>query len=495
MLGCAVTPAGARAADASAGVGLSDSASAIPCVLDQLSGCPVPNPAHSLFDRYQALSVNQTGGANSFQYARTGIPWDAVSTGGTALGSACTPEAAPPAYYGTPWITLAERYVLAARQAGIDPLLAITTNSAARYAGNGNPADPPNPAANQYLCGFRGIVSTLDAFAARHGVAPPAEYETYDEPDGARVSNECNPTPDGVLPPHFADQCAAWYYYEADRANRTLFGGRLTLVALSADGDSANDPNLVAVRAYASYLTGTIGLYPTVWSFHPYEDLSAAGYSGEGALAHSDTYRVSAYIASLYAPTRAQPAIWLTEVAAQITDPVGTYFGARAGCDDGEADDPAPYTLGGCLDGNPKAQAYAASDFLSLARTGAAFRGQITRIYWHEFDSQAAHPTTWDSGLVSPGDRYERASYCVLAGESVARALADPACNRRVAAEDSEDSARGYPEPDAGPGARAASGLPVTAAGASPTADAALDACPQPWCGFSLVRLRLTELG
>jgi hypothetical protein len=481
-----LAPASARAGDATAGVGLSDSASSIGCVLYPLSGCPVPDLGHALFDRYQAVSVDQTGGANSFQYARIGVPWDTVSTGGTALGSPCQDEPTPAAYYGTPWITLAERFVLAARLDGIDPLLAITTNSAARYPGNGNLADPANPTANQYGCGFRGIVSTLDSFAANQRIAPPTEYETYDEPDGARVSNECNPTPDGELPPHYADQCAAWYYYEADQANRTVFGGRLTLVALAADGDSANDPGLVAIRAYASYLTGTLGLYPRVWSFHPYEDLSAAAYPGDGAAAHSDTSRVSAYIASLYAPSRPQPAIWLTEMAAQITDPVDTYFGAPAGCNDGEADDPAPYTLGGCLDGNPKGQAYAASDFLTLARTGAAFPGQIKRVYWHEFDSPAGQPTGWDSGLVAPGDRYERASYCVLAGESVTRALADPACNRRAAAEDSQDSARGYPEPDAGP---------VAARTSKRATDPAPAACPQPWCAFSLVRLRVTELG
>lgn len=480
VLACAGLPAVARAQDSTASVGVSDSASSIDCVLYQLPGCPIPNPGHELFDRYQALSADQTGGANSFRYARTGIPWDAVSTGGTAVGSACVREAKPPAYYGTPWIDLAEAYVLAAGEDGIDPLIAITTNSAARYAGNGNPNDPANPADNQYFCGFRGIVSTLDAFARRHGVAPPTEYEAYDEPDGARVTNSCNPTPDGDLPPHDADQCAAWYYYEADLANRTVFGDRLTVVALAADGDSANDPNLIAIKAYASYLTGVLGLYPTVWSFHPYEDLSDAAYLDNGAVAHSDTSRVSAYIASLYGASRPQPQIWLTEVAAQITDPVGNYFGVPAGCSDGEADDPPPYTLGGCLDGNPRAQAYAASDFLNLARYGSAFAGQITRIYWHEFDSPAHHPTTWDSGLVAPGDWAVRASYCVLAGESVARALADSECNSQAAAEDSEDTVAGYPEPNARSVSRED---PVT------------DACPQPWCSFSLVRLRLSEWG
>jgi hypothetical protein len=477
-VGWAAIPATARAEEATAGVGLSDGASNLGCILYALKGCPVPDVRHALFERYQALASDQTGGANAFQYARTGMPWDSVNTGGTALGSACVPEAPPPAFYGTPWIALVENSVLAARRAGIDPLIAITTNGAARYPGDGNADDPANPAANQYRCGFRGIVSTLDAFAARHGIAPPTEYETYDEPDGAQVKNTCNPTPGGDLPPHSADQCAAWYYYEADVANRTVFGDKLTLVALSADGDSANDPHLIAIGAYASYLTGTVGLYPSVWSFHPYEDVTAAGYPAARGSAHSDTSRVSEYIASLYPPTRAQPRIWLTEAAAQITDPVGTYFGAPEGCADGEADDPAPHSLGGCLDGNPRAQAYAASDFLTLARAGSAFPGQITRVYWHQFDSPAAHPTSWDSGLVAPGDRYERASYCVLAGESVARALADPACNRTAAAEDSEDSARGYPEGDGG------------RAGDPPH-----DPCPQPWCAFSLLRLRLTRLG
>jgi hypothetical protein len=496
-IGVVSAPAGARGQNATAGVGLSDGIAALPCTLYPLPGCPAPGLSHALFERYQALAAEQTGGTNAFRYVRTGIPWDAVSTGGKAIGSACRRESSPPAYYGAPWVTLAEDYVLAARRAGLDPLIAITTNSAPRYPGNGNPEDPANPSANQYLCGFQAIVSTLDAFSAQQGIAPPTEYETYDEPDGAQVGNSCNPTPAGDLPAHHADQCAAWYYYEADAANRRRFGDALTLVALSADGDSANDPNLVAIKAYASYLTGTIGLYPSVWSFHPYEDLSAAGYLDGSGGAHSDTSRASAYIASLYPAGGRQPSIWLTEVAAQITDPVGTYLGASEGCNDREADDPQPYALGACLDGNPKAQAYAAGDFLGLARSGSAFPGQITRVYWHQFDSPAAHPTTWDSGLVSPGDRHERASYCVLSGESVARTLADPACNRIVAAEDSEDSARAYPEPDARAAAGAGAAVDVQAkdpTGAPPAPTLAFEACPQPWCGFSLLRLRLTEL-
>jgi hypothetical protein len=470
----AVEPASAR--EATAGVGLSDSASGLACTLYPLEGCPAANPSLVMFERYQALSSDRTGGANSFQYARTGIPWDAVSTGSAALGGACVREAQPPAYYGTSWIALAERYVLAVRRAGLDPLIAITTNGAARYPGNGNPSDPANPSANQYFCGFSAIVSTLNAFADRQGVARPSEYETYDEPDGARVNNECNPTPAGELPAHQADQCAGWYYYEADLANRTVFGSRLTLVALSADGDSANDPNLIAIKAYATYLTGTIGLYPSVWSFHPYEDLSATAYMNDGAFAHADTSRVSSYIASLYHSPRAQPRIWLTEAAAQITDPVATYLGAPEGCRDTAAADPDLAGLGGCLDANPKAQAYAAGAFLNLARSGSAFPGQITRVYWHQFDSLAAHPTGWDSGLVSPGDRYERASYCVLSGESITRAISDPDCDRVVAAEASEAVTRKYPP-----------------AAANPDADSSPATCPQPWCGFSLLRLRLTQ--
>ncbi len=480
-LSLAIAPAGAGARQATAGVGLSDSAQNLGCVLYLLPGCPAGSLGHALFDRYQALAADQTGGANAFKYVRAGIPWDAVSTGEAAIGGACVRERQPPAYYGASWIALAENYVLGARRAGVDPLIVITTNSAAVYPGDGNPDDPANPTANQYLCGFKGLVATLDTFAAQHGIAPPSEYETYDEPDGARVNHACNPTPDGDLPPHHADQCAAWYYYEADKANRGSFGDKLTLVALSADGDSANDPKLIAVKAYARYLTKTIGLYPSVWSFHPYEDLSATAYLDDGTLSHGDTTLVSAYIASLYPAGRPQPAVWLTEVAAQETDPIPNYLGVQEGCSDGEADDPPPYAQGRCLDGNPKAQAYAASDFLDLARAGSAFPGQITRVYWHQFDSLADHPTTWDSGLVSPGDRYERASYCVLSGESVGRALADPTCNRTVAAEATEDPSHAYPAEDVQPHD-------------PPGTSAATSACPQPWCSFSLVRLRLAEL-
>ena len=112
-------------------------------------------------------------------------------------------------------------------------------------------------------------------------------------------------------------------------------------------------------------------------------------------------------------------------------------------------------------------------------------------MYWHQFDSLAEHPTTWDSGLVSPGDRYERASYCVLSGESVARALSDPACNRVVAAEATEDTARHYPAQRAVGGSTAIDVPRDAPAGRHhPTRVAA---CPQPWCSFSLVRLRLTR--
>jgi len=277
-----------------------------------------------------------------------------------------------------------------------------------------------------------------------------------------------------------------------------VFATALTGGGVAAAGHRANDPNLIAIKAYASYLTGTIGLYPGVWSVHPYEDLSATAYLGDGTPAHGDTALAGAYIASLYPAGRRQPAIWLTEAAAQITDPVPSYLGAPEGCNDRESDDPGRFSLGGCLDGSPRAQAYAASDFLALARAGSAFPGQITRVYWHQFDSAAGHPTTWDSGLVAPGDRYPRASYCVLSGESVVRALADPACNRVAAAEDSQDSARSYPEPDAGAPAASSSALAAkarSAQGAASRAAPALQACPQPWCSFSLVRLRLTELG
>ncbi len=491
-LGLAAAPTAAGAQISTAGVGLSDGAAGIPCTLYPLPGCPTASLSHALFDRYQALAGDQTEGANAFRYVRAGIPWDTVSTGGQAIGSPCVSERHPPAYYGAAWLTLAEQYVLAARWAGLDPLISITTNSAARYPGNGNPHDPANPSANQYYCGFKGIVSTLDAFAAQQGIAPPTEYETYDEPDGAQVNNSCNPTPRGDLPEHQADQCAAWYYYEADAANRGSFRNALTLVALSADGDSANDPHLVAVKAYATYLTKTIGLYPAVWSFHPYEDLSATAYLNDGHLAHGDTSMLSAYIASLYPTGRRQPSIWLTEAAAQITDPVPAYLGASEGCTDRVVLDPLPYGLGSCLDGNPRAQAYAASDFLDLARSGSAFPGQITRVYWHQFDSLAGHPTTWDSGLVSPGDAYERTSYCVLSGESVARAVADPACNRVTAAEATEDIRRHYPKTEDAAIALDVKGREPSAA--RPVLPPAPAPCPEPWCSFSLVRLRLTGL-
>ena len=57
LLGCAAAPAAARAQEATAGVGLSDGAPSIACVLDQLPGCPVPDSGNELFERFQALSA------------------------------------------------------------------------------------------------------------------------------------------------------------------------------------------------------------------------------------------------------------------------------------------------------------------------------------------------------------------------------------------------------------------------------------------------------
>jgi hypothetical protein len=74
----------------------------------------------------------------------------------------------------------------------------------------------------------------------------------------------------------------------------------------------------------------------------------------------------------------------------------------------------------------------------------------------------------------------------VLSGESVTRALADPACNRIAGAEASEDVTRRYSDPADG-----STAVDVKVRELPP----ASAACPQPWCSFSLIRLRLTGLG
>ena len=148
--------------------------------------------------------------------------------------------------------------------------------------------------------------------------------------------------------------------------------GSLTLVALSADGDSANDPNLIAIKAYASYLTGTIGLYPSGVVVSPLRGSERHRVPGRRWVAHSDTSS-GQRLHRLPVPVHHGPShsIWLTEVAAQITDPVPTYFGAPEGCArPGRGRSRAGTAWAACLDGNPRAQAYAASDFLDLARVG-----------------------------------------------------------------------------------------------------------------------------
>jgi hypothetical protein len=63
----------------------------------------------------------------------------------------------------------------------------------------------------------------------------------------------------------------------------------------------------------------------------------------------------------------------------------------------------------------------------------------------------------------------------------VADALGDPSCNSKAGAEASEAGV--FSSSPANDAPEVIAGKPV------------VNACPQPWCSFSLLRLRLTELG
>jgi hypothetical protein len=70
--------------------------------------------------------------------------------------------------------------------------------------------------------------------------------------------------------------------------------------------------------------------------------------------------------------------------------------------------------------------------------------------------------------------------------------VADPACNRVAGAEATQDVTRRYPD-----AADESTAVDVKAAGPSavrPVLRTAIAACPEPWCSFSLIRLRLTGL-
>jgi hypothetical protein len=345
------------------------------------------------------------GGLN-IKYARLFAPYNALGTYDSSTASCVSTSADPNnwiRYNGaqTPTSQALRSWLTEAQKDGLRPMITITW-------GNGHltsEADNPSyPTQNGYRCGLEALMNATGA----GWNLPVHEWEVFNEPEGGLCSSD-----------------AAGFFAQAQQAAATEGRSSDTLVAgafKSGDdpSDGTNHPDCGHrsgdwfIRDYVQSIKSR-GLSPTVWSWHPYGDVDA---SYAGASNWHQTGDLTSYLNQQFAT---DPQFWLTEVGVVLTSPA---YG--------------PY-----LDGSSSGQANAAQGFKLLGNAPhQAYSGQISRIYWYEFqtygDGASTGSDTWDSallGLTRPdwledGTGVPRASYCVLAyGDSPTRAVSDSRCD------------------------------------------------------------------
>ena len=91
--------------------------------------------------------------------------------------------------------------------------------------------------------------------------------------------------------------------------------------------------------------------------------------------------------------------MWITESGVVLTDGDHSYSGHAITCTNAEADDNG--SLGACVDGDPGAQQAGATEFLSLGANASYSPGQVTQVFWYQFQPTNAD-SGWDSGMVAP---------------------------------------------------------------------------------------------
>lgn len=414
----------------------------------------------SYYDGGRAAAFTRLKASLPLHYVRLFAPYDTVydfnpvsnacrwSADYTNHSSDGHPDGGGP---GSAWFRLASE-IADARALGLQPLVVMTSATGDGQQQDGDPATPDPTvgnwaglragttiAGNDYRCGVEGLT-----YLTQTRGLPVSEWEAWNEPDGAHAYNgalddACGSVPNGcggVYATAGSGLCGAAYthcgpleaagLYAILSATlerwHTAYGWAVPPLAAG----TTSWPSTAYFGAYFGQLTGVIGEWPQYLAYHDYADVTADGFAESLALTRE--------IHELYARAgRPQPALWITEAGAVLTDTDNSYDGRAIGCDNGEADD--AQTLGACVDGSPSAQQAAASDFLKLPSAGAFSPGQITQLFWYQLQPANAS-TGWDSGLLAPprvpagtwaqaspdgvygsnsGFAGLRASYCVLA--------------------------------------------------------------------------------
>ncbi|HWE13825.1 MAG TPA: hypothetical protein VG365_09955 [Solirubrobacteraceae bacterium] len=234
------------------------------------------------------------------------------------------------------------------------------------------------------------------------------EWEDFNEPEQGLCSSDAA---------NFASQAVRAAAQEG-RSSDTLVAGSFSSGDDPLDGSNHPDCGHPSGDWFIHDYAGAIkakGLNPSVWSWHPYGDVNASYAGINNAHQTGDL----AYYLNQQFPSH--PSFWLTEAGVVLN--MGRY---------------GPY-----IDGSKTAQAYAARGFKNLGNApNQAYSGQISRVYWYEYqtygDGVSTGSDTWDSALlgitradwVEDGSGVPRSSYCVLAyGDSPTQAASDTRCN------------------------------------------------------------------
>src|SRR5947209_1746501 len=342
----------------------------------------------------------------NLKYVRLNVPYNTLGTYDTASAS-CIDTSTDPNnwiwYNGaqTPTGQSLQSWLREAKKDGLRPLLALN-------GGNSNlsgEADNPRlPTVNDYRCG-------LDALMRAAGPGwnlSVHDWEVFNEPEQGLCASTAAKL---VLT---AQQVAAQEGRSADTFAAGVFSSSDDPLDGSNHPDCGHPSGDWFIRDYVQNVLSQ-GLNPAVWSWHPYEDVDAS-YTGTSNL--HQTEDLASYLNQQFP---SHPGFWLTEAGVVLNS--------------------AKY--GQYVDGSPTAQANAAQGFETLASApNQAYGGQISRVYWYQFqtygDGASVGSDGWDSALlglahadwVEDGTGIPRPSYCVLAyGDSPSRAVQDSRCD------------------------------------------------------------------
>jgi len=354
---------------------------------------------------------------------RTTIPYDAVASADTA-GRCVLSNAAAGGYSnpnhdrpGEQYRDYVYRWLGAAERLGLEPVIAFNKGTA-----DVDEAVPSTAQVDQrrYYCAVYWTV-----WAAAQWGAPVRYLEAWNEPD----VNGYGGNPVGAA----AD-------YET---------ARQAVAQVHADYPSVPEPQLAAgtlssmgcgpgavCASLIGYLNGYIDALhhpPGYWSFHDYDDVTAAGARQTSPY----SYNLNAFkdvLAARYG-LGYSASIWITEAGGRLDQPnLQEPDGTEPQCNNGELDGynlswSGGFKVGNCLDWAPDPQlarlrqAWAAQAFHDLA---TPIGGRITQVEWWTPNNAAG--SGWDSALLDTAG-VPRSSYCVLAyAEAPATATADRRC-------------------------------------------------------------------